>query len=227
MVVVMKTWRSSHIYNLCCVKTKAGFQLTSHKHTDKGEEVIVIDSEYADDTVFLFETRDDCDLLTPLMVKHFYRWGLEVHVGIETNIMSKSEVLFGVANPRCYKNRNSFDDGDLSPIRWDGEYLTPVVDKFKYLGSQLCKTCTNTLDVNSRIESAAKAFGTLRKCLFVSNSVSTDAKRVVYVAVILSVLLYGCECWSLTEKTLSRLRVFHNQCVRTMCRVTRKHAWKH
>jgi len=78
------------------------------------------------------------------------------------------------------------------------------------------------LDVSSRIESAAKAFGTLRKYLFASNSVLASAKRVVYVAVILSVLLYGYECWSLIGKAISRLRVFHSQCVRTMCRVTRK-----
>jgi hypothetical protein len=115
----------------------------------------------------------------------------------------------------------------MSPITWDGKFYIPVVDKFKYLGSQLCRTCTDTLDVNSRIESAAKAFGALRKCLFMSNNVSATAKRGVYIAIILSILLYGCECWSLTEKILSRLRVFHNQCVRTMCRVTRKHTWKH
>ena len=75
------------------------------------------------------------------------------------------------------------------------------------------------------MESAAKAFGALRKCLFASNNVSAAAKRAVYISVILAILLYGCECWSLTEKLLSRLRVFHNQCVRTMCRVTRKHTW--
>ena len=171
MVVVMKTWRSSHNYNLCYVKIKAEFPLTSHKLTDKGEEVIVTDSKYADDTVFIFETRDDCELVTPLMVKHFDRWGLEVHVGTETNTMSKSEVLFCVVDPRCYKNRTSFDDVDLAPIRWDGKFLIPVVDKFKYLGSQLCKTCRDAVDVSSRIESAAKAFGFLRKCLFASNSV--------------------------------------------------------
>jgi hypothetical protein len=107
--------------------------------------------------------------------------------------MSKSEMLFCATDPRCYKNRTSFDDVDLSPFRWDGQFLIPVVDKFKYLGSQLYRTCTYALDVSSRIESAAKAFRTLRKCLFVSNSVSANAKRVVYVAMILSVLPYGCK----------------------------------
>ena len=73
----------------------------------------------------------------------------------------------------------------------------------------MCKTCIDIMDVCSRIESASKTFGALRKCLFTSNNISVDAKRVVYVAVILSMLLYGCECWPLTEKAMSRLRVFH------------------
>ena len=53
------------------------------------------------------------------------------------------------------------------------------------------------------------------------------AKRAVYTSLILSTLLYGCECWALTERLLHRLRVFHAQCVRAMCRVTRKHVWEH
>ena len=32
MVDVMKTWRSSHNYDLCCIHTKADFQLTGLKH---------------------------------------------------------------------------------------------------------------------------------------------------------------------------------------------------
>ena len=39
--------------------------------------------------------------------------------------------------------------------------------------------------------------------------------------------LYGSECWSLTEKLLDRLKVFHSQCIRSMCRVTKQHTWEH
>jgi hypothetical protein len=52
MADVVKTWRSSHNYDLCCIHTKADFQLTGRKHTNKGEEHNFSDSEYADDTVF-------------------------------------------------------------------------------------------------------------------------------------------------------------------------------
>ena len=85
MAAVMKTWRSSHSYNLCCISTRADFQLTGHKHTDKGEESKFGDSEYADDTALLFESRADCECQTPLIVKHFDRRGLQVHVGTEQN----------------------------------------------------------------------------------------------------------------------------------------------
>ena len=43
----------------------------------------------------------------------------------------------------------------------------------------------------------------------------------------LSILLYGCESWCLTEYLLQRLRVFHHACLRAMCRVTRKHTMDH
>ena len=94
MAVVMKTWRSSQNYNLCCIHTKAVFQLTRRKHRNKGEWHNISDSEYADDTVFIFESRTDCERMAPLMAKHFDRWGLEVHVGTKINKESKSEVLF-------------------------------------------------------------------------------------------------------------------------------------
>jgi len=147
----MKTWRSSHSYTLYCVNIKADFQLTCRKHIDKGDESKIGDSKYVDDIAFIFESRADCERQTPLIVKHFDRWGLQVHVGTETNIESKSEVLCCAANPRCYKDRTSFDGTNLSLFRWDGRFHIPMVVAFKYLGSHLCKTCAYALDVGSRI----------------------------------------------------------------------------
>ena len=79
----------------------------------------------------------------------------------------------------------------------------------------------------------SKAFGALRGCLFASNSVTRAARRVVYEAVVLSITLYGCESWSLTEVLLGpraaapHARVARARHVRGMCRVTREHMWDH
>ena len=220
MAAVMKTWRSSHPCDLCTFKYRQDFELTGRRHTASGEEFSLSDSEYADDTGFVFTSREDTQRMTPLVVKHFARWGMQVHVGKDDK-GSKSEILFCAADSRTHTGFV-----DLSPITWGDGYHMPVVEHFKYLGSYLSRDCTDNHDVDSRIESAGKAFGALRKCLFSSSTVSFAAKRAVYTTVVLTILLSGCECWSLTEKLIKRLEVFHHQCVRAMCRVTRKHTWE-
>jgi len=103
-----------------------------------------------------------------------------------------------------------------------------VVDKFKYLGSYLTRNCRDEFDADFRIASVNSAFGALRKCNFSSYNILTLAKRSVYISTILSILLYGSKCWILlTKKLLSKLRIYHNQCIRNMCRVTLKHTWYH
>ena len=78
-----------------------------------------------------------------------------------------------------------------------------------------------------RAEAAGKAFGALRKCVFGSTSVSFAAKKAVYETLVLSIMLYGSESWCLPEHLLQQLRVLHARCLRSMCRVTRKHTWDH
>ena len=70
-------------------------------------------------------------------------------------------------------------------------------------------------------------FGALRKCIFASTNVQLDLKALIYLSIILPILLYGCECWCLTESLNRKLRNFHNQCVRAMCRVNLRHSFLH
>ena len=97
---------------------------------------------------------------------------------------------------------------------------------FKYLGDIISSDGTDVRAVEARLTDAGKAFGALRKGVFASCQVTAGAKRRAYEALILSILLFGCEAWCLTEVLMQRLRVFHAQCARAMCRVTRKHTWE-
>lgn len=225
----MKTWRcaTNSDYAPCIFRTKPDLELTGRSATHRGgEEFAVRDSEYADDTAVVFASRADVAQMTPRLLHHFDRWGMEVHVGSASNTTSKSEVLFCAAARASYASPKTYDGADLSDIRMPGGLFMPVVDSFKYLGSYLSRDCSDDIDVDNRIESAGKAFGALRKCLFSSRSISPAAKRCVYTGVILSILLYGCECWSLTEVLYDRLRLFHAQCMRVMARVSRKATWR-
>ena len=98
--------------------------------------------------------------------------------------------------------------------------FVPVVTKFKYLGSYISSDGSDTIDVQSRIDSADRAFGALSKCIFRSQNIDRKAKSAIYESLILSICLYGCESWCLTEKLYSKLRQFHARCVRTMSHIT-------
>jgi hypothetical protein len=226
MAAVMETWRMVSTHKLCVVRSKFDFQLTGRKENAKGVDVSVPDSEYADDTGMPFCSREDLVENTPLLVQHFKLWGMEVHVGFEDK-ESKSEVLFCAAPPHCYQDPSTCDGADLSHVRWaDGTHM-PVVLQFKYLGSIVASNCKDGADVDARIGAATKAFGMLRKGVFSSQAVSSGAKHIVYLVVVMSILLYGSECWCLTEASMDKLRCFHARCVRSMNRVTLKHCFNH
>ena len=72
MATVMATRYSSHSYILCVVRCKSSnFQLTGRRPTTKGDlEIEVSDIDYANDKAFTFETREDCERIAPLIVRH-------------------------------------------------------------------------------------------------------------------------------------------------------------
>jgi hypothetical protein len=126
-----------------------------------------------------------------------------------------------------YTNPSTFDGADLSDVLLPGGRFMAIVAKFKYLGGFVSRFCNDATDVDSRVEAAGKGFGALRSFIFSSTHINSVAKRTVYESLILNILLYGAESWSVTEVMLDRLRVFHARCVRSMCRVSRKHTWLH
>ena len=75
-------------------------------------------------------------------------------------------------------------------------------------------------DVDTRIKKASKAFGALRDRFFSSATVPERLKGKIYAGGVLSVLLYGCESWCLSAKSLNKLTLWHNKRLREMCRVT-------
>ena len=72
----------------------------------------------------------------------------------------------------------------------------------------------------------AAAFGALRECVFASKRIKLATKKEVYLTLVVNILLYGSECWCLTEALLHRLRVFHHHCLRVMLGVRRSAVWR-
>jgi hypothetical protein len=85
--------------------------------------------------------------------------------------------------------------------------------KFKYLG----KTVTNKNDIHdeikNRLNSENACYYSVQNLLS-SRLISKNIKIKIYKTVILPVVLYGCETWSLTLREEYRLRVFENRVLR-------------
>jgi len=75
-------------------------------------------------------------------------------------------------------------------------------------------------DVERRITKASQAFGALKKTVFRDKNLTLSTKRKIYQACVLSVLLYGAECWIPLKKHIRKLNTFHNRCLRTILRIT-------
>ena len=224
IAAVMITWKVDCDIPACAFKTKMDVILTGRSYQANGEEFALLDSEYADDTAVLFYSREHLTEGVYSIMSHFTRFGMEVHSGkIEPREDSKYKVMF-IPKPSClYKDSDNYNNADLSDVVVGENRCLPIVDSFTYLGSVATSSCTDENYVDTRIKNAGSSFGSIKKCLFASTQVSLNVKVVVYSTLILPVLLYGAECWSLTEHILRKLRNFHHRCLRIMCRVNRLH----
>jgi hypothetical protein len=87
------------------------------------------------------------------------------------------------------------------------------VADLKYLGSTLTNQNSIQEGIKSRLKSGNACYHLLQKILC-SGLISKILKIKIYRTIILPVVLYGCETWSLTLREERRLRLFENRALR-------------
>jgi len=87
------------------------------------------------------------------------------------------------------------------------------VEEFKYFGTTLTYQNSIQEEIKSRLELGNACYYSVQKLLS-SRLLSKNLKIKIYRTIILPIVLYGCETWSLTFREDGRLRVFENRVLR-------------
>jgi len=98
-------------------------------------------------------------------------------------------------------------------ITMNGEPLEEV-DHFKYLGATLSKDGTCNAEIRIRIAQATSAMARLSRVW--KSKICFQTKFKLFKSLVVSILLYGCESWTLLADTERRVQAFENKSLRRL-----------
>nr|VZH96724.1 unnamed protein product [Spirometra erinaceieuropaei] len=113
---------------------------------------------------------------------------------------------------------NTATPPNASQISVNGTQLH-VVENFPYLGSTLSINTKIDDEVVRRILKASQAFGRRQSTVWNRHGLQLNTKLKMYKAVILLMLLYGAETWTVYTKQALRLNQFDLSCLRPILRL--------
>ena len=90
-------------------------------------------------------------------------------------------------------------------------HVVESTDRFTYLGSDIHSSERSTPEIPRRIGLASNIFGRLAN-IWKRTGLSLQTKIRLYIALVISVLLYGSETWTLLKADERRLEAFHMNC---------------
>jgi len=102
--------------------------------------------------------------------------------------------------------------GRIHSVRIDNSTFERV-EEVKYLGTNLTNQNSIAEEINSRLRSGNACYHSVQNNLS-SRLLSKNLKIKIYRNIILPVVLYECETWSLTWREERKLRVYENMVLR-------------
>ena len=101
---------------------------------------------------------------------------------------------------------------ETAPVNMADGYVT-FSRKFKYLGSRISYSLHNDDDINARLAAASQSMGALKE-VWRNPHLDTYSKYLLFRAIPVNLLLWGCENWSLRQSLLRQLEVFLHRNIR-------------
>ena len=155
------------------------------------------DLDFADDLALLSHTFEHMQEKTTRLNDNAKQIGLKIS-------RKKSEVMV-------------LNSNEGRKIKIENEEL-PYTEEFTYLGSTVRNDGGAGKDIRIRIGKARNAFNMLNN-IWKSQQYSLKTKIKIYNSCVISTLLYGSECWRMTESDLKKISTFHTKSLRRIKRV--------
>jgi endonuclease/exonuclease/phosphatase family metal-dependent hydrolase len=92
------------------------------------------------------------------------------------------------------------------------------VESFTYLGANISRDGGGTADVKKRIALASAQMKRLTN-IWKATGISKKTKTSLFKSLVMSVLLYGCETWKLTNGEEKKLDTFQSKCLRRILKI--------
>ena len=157
---------------------------------------------YADDTVLVADSEDKLRELVRALHRACTAKGLKINFG-----QGKTEVM-GITKRAEELSVN---------IRMEGRHITQI-GKYKYLGVMVTKDGKCETEVLKRIGMAKTTFNSMRKILSNMN-IDMKLRMRLVKCFVWSVLMYGCEVWTLDKRLKRRIEAVEMWILRRMMRI--------
>ena len=145
---------------------------------------------------------------------------LEEHAATDAGALTATEQQREKrANARTERENVMYDElEETRPIAVADGHVT-FTRHFKYLGSYVSYNLRDDFDVEARITAASQSMGALKK-VWDNPHLDTYSKYLLFRAIPMNLLLWGCETWSLREVLLKKLEVFLHRNIRRILAIS-------
>ena len=175
------------------------FSLARLKAKTKTRTVLIREMLFADDAALTSHTEEGLQQLISQFAGACSEFGLTISTK-KTNVMGQE-----VAAPPSISINNE---------------VLEVTNNFTYLGSTIADNLSLDREIDKRIAKATGVMAKLSKRVWENSQLTLNTKLKVYMACVISTLLYGSESWTTYARQENRLESFHLHCLRRILSIS-------
>jgi hypothetical protein len=185
--------------------------------TSQGVPFKLNNAFFVDGSIFITDNIKELKTLAPILVQHFKRLGMQMHVGTK-NTKSKTEAMCFSKTLTEARILNKIDSVLPPNIPLPDKQHIQFTKSFKYLGSILSPKLNEDVEVKAWIRKAKALIGAT-KLFFSNRDVDLRMKHNIYNSFAINATLWGCKSWNLSVKNKNQLEAFHHSSIRKILNI--------